>query len=406
MTASSRRSFLALAGTGGAALVLPGCAAQPPSAESRLPATANGSVTRPRGRPKGPIVKPTPTTDFVLHGSNNAEMRFERMAEASYVTPNRLFFIRSHGPTPRIEAKSWKLMIDGDGVERSIELGYHDLRRLPSKTVTRFIDCAGNGRSFFETLSKREAKGDPWRLGAFGIAEWTGVSLATIFERAGLKKSAAWVTPVGLDEPKVQRPMPLAKALEPDTLLAYAMNGETLPEDHGFPARVIVSGWVGVANVKWVGALRVTGEQPFVKENTEDYVLIGPDHVAAPPAKGPMVTEQVIKSAVALPWDAKLRPGRHTLVGYAWSPRGRIAKVDVSLDGGRTFRAATLVGPNIERAGSRWELAFDAVPGTLTITPRATDEHGNSQIEAGQQTWNEKGYLFGAMVPHPATVAD
>ena len=114
---------------------------------------------------------------------------------------------------------------------------------------------------------------------------------------------------------------------------------------------------------------------------------------------------QLIKSGCCLPWQAKLYAGHQKIVGYAWSPFGTIAKVEVSLDGGRTFHQATLSGPNIERAGTRWEFSFDAKPGALTITPRATDDKGNTQYDIPLQKWNKLGYLFGAMVPHPATIS-
>jgi DMSO/TMAO reductase YedYZ molybdopterin-dependent catalytic subunit len=219
-----------------------------------------------------------------------------------------------------------------------------------------------------------------------------------------VKKGAVSVMPVGLDGSKIQRPMPVAKAMEEDTLLAYRMNGEDLPVDHGFPARVIVPGWAGAASIKWVGSIQVSDTPLFVKMNTMEYVLIGPDYRPEPPAEGPAVTLQTVKSAVALPWKATLRAGKHVVRGFAWSPNGSIARVDVSLDGGKTWKPAELVGPNLPRAGVRWELAIDAKAGELTITPRATDEAGTSQPALSEQRWNKKGYLFGAPVPHPVTI--
>jgi hypothetical protein len=198
--------------------------------------------------------------------------------------------------------------------------------------------------------------------------------------------------------------MTVAKALEEDTLVAYKMNGEPLPADHGFPARVLVPGWVGVNNIKWVGTIAVTEEHNAVEWNTNSYVLIGPDYQPQPPAKGPVIDKQVLKSAAALPWPATLSPGPQKVTGYAWSPDGKVARVDVSVDGGKTFAPAKLVEPNVERAGVRWEFTFEAQPGDLTITPRATDEQGNTQPDVAQQKWNEQGYLFGAPVPHPVTV--
>jgi len=198
--------------------------------------------------------------------------------------------------------------------------------------------------------------------------------------------------------------MPIEKALEGDSLLALRMNSEPLPPDHGFPARVIVSGWVGAACIKWVGSIQVSSKPIFVKMNTEEYVLIGPDYPPEPPAKGRILTTQTVKSAVALPWPATLRAGKQRIIGYAWSPFGTIEKVDVSLDGGATFQKASLLDPNIERAGVRWEFTFDAKPGDLTIMPRARDDKGHTQPTLAEQKWNEKGYAFEAMVPHPVKI--
>jgi sulfane dehydrogenase subunit SoxC len=396
-----RRVFVALLVTGGAGAVLSACAPQAqavvPVSPLPRPAPAPGSV--------GPsIVKPVPDNEFIRHGTSNAETRFELLGEAGYKTPNRLFYVRNHGPTPIIDERTWSLSISGSGIDRPFSLTCEQLLALPSRTVTCSLECAGNGRVFYEELLKKKAEGDPWRLGAFGIAEWTGVSLADVLRSAGLKKSAVDVMPVGLDSARVERPMPVEKAMEGDTLIAYRMNGEPLPPDHGFPARVIVPGWVGVASVKWVGEIIVSETPTHVKWNTEEYVFIGPDYAPVPPAKGPALTTQVIKSGVFLKWPGTLREGPQTIAGHAWSPFGKIAKVDVSLDGGKTNRRASLVGPNLERAGTRWELSFEAHAGDLTITSRATDESGHTQPDLAQQKWNEKGYNFGAALAHPVRV--
>ena len=228
--------------------------------------------------------------------------------------------------------------------------------------------------------------------------------LSEILTRAGIKTSAVDVMPVGLDSEQVARPIPVARAMENDTLLAYMMNGDILPADHGFPARVLVPGWVGVCSVKWVGKIVVSTTPLYTDKNTTSYVFIGPDYQAQGQALGPVVTTQVMKSALCLPWPASLKAGPQKVTGYAWSPAGKIAGVDISLDGGNTFQAASLIGQNIERAGSRWEYSFTASPGSMTITPRATDDHGNVQYPVSQQKWNQLGYVFGAMVPHPVTV--
>jgi len=212
-----------------------------------------------------------PTGDLAL----NAEMRWEAMADADYLTPIDRFFVRNHAPTPRVDPASWRLRIEGPGVERTLELAHDDLTRLPGVTVVRALECAGNGRVFFEEKQDREAPGTPWRLGAIGVAEWAGVQLREILERAGLKETAGWVMIEGLDAVRMRRPLPLWKALEEDTILATGMNGQPLPPDHGFPARTIVPGWAAVASVKWVGRLVVSDEPLYSPWNTAKYVMTG-----------------------------------------------------------------------------------------------------------------------------------
>ncbi len=420
----SRRKFLALLTSGGIAAVIAACSPTPAPTNTAAPTSPPPPTVAPTATSVPPtatsapptaaptpaattavrnINKPIPDQYFIPLGSN-AEMKFEVMANRAYSTPNSFFFVRNHTSTPLIDVKTWKLSVEGDGLEKPFQLTYDDLLKLPSKTVTRFVECAGNGRSFYDTLLKKPAQGGQWRLGAYGIAEWTGVPLSELLNRAGIKQSAVDVMPTGLDSQNIERPMSLKKAMEEDTLLAYLMNGEILPPDHGFPARVIVPGWIGIASIKWVGKITVSEKALFVDKNTNNYILIGPDYQPQPPAKGPIISDQVLKSAVALPWNGTLKAGAQKIVGYAWSPFGKIAKVEVSLDGGKTFQPATLAGPNTERAGTRWEFSFNATPGDLTITPRATDEKGNTQPDLAQQKWNEQGYIFAAPVPHPVKV--
>lgn len=343
------------------------------------------------------LIKSRSPDVFIQHGLYNAETRLESLPSDSLITPTASFYIRNHGPTPTIASETWSLQVFGDGVARPLRLSYLELTSMPSVRVIRYLECAGNGRAYFGELMGRPAEGSQWRDGGYGVAEWTGVPLAAILQRAGVRPHAAWVMPVSLDGERYARPLPLGKAMADDTILAYAMNGAPLPPDHGFPARVLVPGWVGAASVKWVGTLEVTARRPAVQMNTEDYVFLGPDYPLPPPP----LTTLVVKSVVCLPWPAVLAAGRQTVAGLAWSPFGKIAGVDVSLDGGRNFHPARLVGDNLPVAGTRWQFDFDAGPGDLTVTPRAVDEHGHGQPSLAEQKWNEKGYLFAAPVPHP-----
>jgi DMSO/TMAO reductase YedYZ molybdopterin-dependent catalytic subunit len=247
-----------------------------------------------------------------------------------------------------------------------------------------------------------KAEGSQWRLGAIGVAEWTGVPLGAVLERAGVKRSARDVMPVGLDELKVQRPVPLAKAMADDTLLAYAMNGEELPPDHGAPVRALVPGWIGVSSVKWVGRIQVAEEPLFSDWNTTSYVLVGPGYQPEGRAKGPVVTTQVVKSALELPWPARLGRGPQTLHGRSWSGTGSIKTVEVRVDQG-PWAPAPLEAPNEPAAWVRWSYPWEASPGEHTISVRATDSLGNRQPDS--VAFNQLGYLYGGVVAHPVSVS-
>jgi DMSO/TMAO reductase YedYZ molybdopterin-dependent catalytic subunit len=343
------------------------------------------------------IKKPLPAGLFRDYGEN-AEMRWEAMAGGSYVTANDRFYVRNHGPTPVVDAAAWRLRVEGPGVERGLELGHEALLGLGGSSVVCNLECAGNGRIFFEEEQGRPVAGTPWRLGAVGVAEWTGVPLRELLERAGLKENAVEVVPEGADGER--RPLPVSKALEEDTILAYAMNGEPLGLDHGFPARVVVPGWYAVASIKWVCRIHVSEEAVLTPWNTEEYVMVGAEG-GAPGTRGPALTVQGIKSTLELPWPGRLAAGRHTLSGRAWSGGGEISHVDYSLDGAE-WRRARLEGPNSPRAWTRFVFEWDAPPGRHEIRLRATDAAGNTQPDA--VPYNELGYHYNAVVGHPVTV--
>jgi DMSO/TMAO reductase YedYZ molybdopterin-dependent catalytic subunit len=380
----SRRRFLTAGGAAGAAAM---AGAAETAAAAQAPAKTGG-----------PHVKPLPREVFIDHGLNQ-ETRLETLR--GYVTPASHFFVRNHTNTPSVDLATWRLRIEGNAVEQPLQLSFDELQRLPSRSVICYVECAGNGRGFFKELQGKVASGTQWRFGAIGVAEWTGVPLATVLEmarvRPGTPRDVLNVLVEGLDSVKVRRPMSLAKALEEETLLAYAMNGEPLPPDHGFPLRAIVPGWVGINNVKWVGRVEVRDQAIDVPTTTTSYVLDGPDY----PTKTP-VRLQTIKSAVALPWGASLPAGRHRVRGFAWSPAGRIRGVEYSLDRGASWRPATLREPNLPRAWVRWDFEWDARPGDHVIVTRATDERGNTQ--PASIPWNAQGYGYNVPVPHPVKV--
>ncbi|MEU3646125.1 molybdopterin-dependent oxidoreductase [Lentzea sp. NPDC034063] len=342
------------------------------------------------------IVKPLPDTDFIVHGTN-AETRWEALRGTGSLTPVSKFFVRNHTSTPLIDPTSWRLEIHGSGVTRPLSLSLRDLRALPSCSVEAVIECAGNGRSFFTTQQGQTVSGTPWKLGAVGNARWRGVSLGLLLRLAGLRRSAVDVLPAGLDAEyvtggvnlgRVRRPLPVAKALD-DVLVAYEMNGADLPPDHGFPARLVVPGWIGIASIKWLGSLEVSASALHSPWDTQYYRLLGPTY----PAEGTLVTSQVGKSAFELGWGAVVPAGRQVLTGRSWSPDG-VRKVEVSTDG-RSWRRATPVS----RGGwTRWQVPWQATPGEHVLRARVDGQPDESP-------YNTQGYLFGAVVRHPVTVA-
>jgi DMSO/TMAO reductase YedYZ molybdopterin-dependent catalytic subunit len=408
----SRRDLLRFFGGAGLA-----AAGLPLLAERRVNSAAARSGPVPaagQAAASGPIVKPLPPEWFYVYGSN-AEMRWEVMRGKGYLVPAENFFVRDHTSTPLIDASTWSLKVFGTGLAGSppasspLVFSYEDLLRLPATSVTAFIECAGNGRSFFASQQGETVTGTQWLLGAIGVAEWRGVRLATVLERAGLTPSAVDVMPYGLDPDyvtggvdygPVRRPIPVAKALD-DVILAYEMNGRPLLPDSGFPVRFIVPSWAGISSTKWVGQIEVSDTPLFSYWNTQAYRLFGPSY----PSGGTPITRQVVKSAFELEWNAQLAAGQpYLLTGRSWSGNGRIAHTEISTDGGVNWRRAI---PRDRGAASAWQLwKFPwrpPSPGAYTLQARATDITGATQSATVPS--NTLGYLFGAIVQHPVSAS-
>ncbi|MGV9873810.1 sulfite oxidase [Streptomyces cellulosae] len=393
----SRRRLLTLLAAAGTAGALP--------LSAPVPARAADGDT---------IVKPLPPETFVRHGTN-AETRWEALRGIGHHTPNDLFFVRNHTATPRIGADDWRLKLWGSGLrggpgeDRPVEFGYDDLRRLPSVTRTAFVECAGNGRSGFTTQQGETVSGTPWGLGAIGVARWRGVPLSTVLRRAGLSPYAVDVQPRGLDAEyvsggeslgRVRRPLPLSKALH-DVVLAYEMNGEPLPPDHGHPVRVLVPSWVGIASIKWVGDIEVSAQPLFSPWNTTFYRLFGPGH---PEGGSAPLTRQTLKSAFELARGATFPVGRgQVLTGRSWSGAGPVDRVDVSTDGGASWRQARLLERPRPDTWTRWSVTWKPrTRGATRLLARATDTAGRTQPDVSVH--NTQGYLFDAVVRHEVTV--
>ena len=324
----------------------------------------------------------------------------------SWITPNDTFFVRSHLATPNVERSAWTLAIKGS-VERPLTLRLDDLRAFPQVTSVVTLECAGNGRAFFEP----PVAGVQWQKGAVGNARWTGVRLADVLQRAGARTSGQFVLLDGADRPvgtvpDFARTLPVAKAIHRDTLLAFEMNGSPLPVAHGFPLRAIVPGWEGAYWVKWLTSIDVLDAQHdgFFVQTAYRYPKqpVAPGTVVPANEMEPL-TGLTVKSLVVSPGDgAALPAGRLRVAGFAWAGEAEIARVHVSTDGGRSWQDAALGRDRAPYAWRAFEYDWRGAPaGVYTVVVRATDSRGRTQPEA--PPWNPSGYLWNA--PDRVTVS-
>jgi DMSO/TMAO reductase YedYZ molybdopterin-dependent catalytic subunit len=331
----------------------------------------------------------------------NLEMPFSSLD--GFITPNESFYVRCHFPIPEIAASDWRLKMEGD-VEAPYELSYEELREMESRTIPATLECAGNNRIFLEP----KAKGVQWALGAVGNASWTGVPLASLLERARPKAGVTEVILEGADEGTVDktptpsgkisfcRSLPLSKA-QADVLLAYEMNGEKLSATHGFPLRAIVPGWYAMASVKWLRRIIVT-EKPFNGfYQSLDYSYW--DRSGSLPTLAPL-TEQQTKAEIARPENGETIPVNsiYRIHGAAWSGTGEIARVEISVDAGRTWNDAALLGAPVKNAWRLWEYEWrTTAAGPRTIMARAQDSRG--VVQPTERSADRGTYMIDHLLP-------
>jgi DMSO/TMAO reductase YedYZ molybdopterin-dependent catalytic subunit len=305
--------------------------------------------------------------------------------------PNARFYVRSHFQIPNLNPATFRLTVSGC-VKRPLNLSLRDLHSMPSQTLIVTLECAGNGR----TLFRPPVDGEKWNLGAVSTAEWTGVPLAEILDRAGVLPQAREVLFIGADggtlaghsEPiRFERSLQLDDARYP-VLLAYAMNGESLPILHGYPLRLIVPGWYAVASVKWLAEIELI-DQPFsghYQTAKYCYEFQRNGQVVCEP-----VTLQRVRALITEPApNQEVRAEELTVRGVAWSGAAPIARVEVSLGGG-SWQEARLVSERKRYSWQWWELITRAKePGIVTLCARATDLAGHTQPEVAE--WNYLGY--------------
>jgi DMSO/TMAO reductase YedYZ molybdopterin-dependent catalytic subunit len=321
------------------------------------------------------------------------EAPFDRLD--SYLTPTDLFYIRSHFTAPDLDRHAYQLRIGG-AVEQPLALSYDDLRSMRSETRVATLECAGNGRIFLVP----PVQGAQWELGAVSTAEWTGVPLRALLERAGLADDVCEIVLEGADRgaPKEEPAppgaisyawsLPLAKALEGDVLIAYAMNGRDLPKDHGFPIRAVVPGHYGMASVKWLTRIHALREPFHGYWATTDYAYwAAMDGKPVRRALG----EMKLKSQIARPSVyATLPPDRiYTVSGAAWAGETDVARIAVSTDGGRSWADAEFVDPVRRHAWRRWTFDWHTpdMPGQYTLLARAQATDGTLQPDAHDRNY-------------------
>jgi sulfite oxidase len=321
------------------------------------------------------------------------------------ITPVERFFVRSHTYVPEVRLVDWKLRIDGL-VEHPLTFTLAGLAKLPRVELTGVLECAGNGRSFYEP----RVPGAQWRFGSVGNARWAGVRLRDVLQKAGLKPGATQLLLDGADVPlgkmpDFQRTLPVAKGLHADTLLAWQMNGKPLTAEHGFPLRVIAPGWAGDSWVKWLQHIEVLD-----RDFEGFWMKTGYRHPSHPVAPGTAVdprdmvpvTDLNVKSVIARPGDWAA-PGLITVQGVAWSNAAPVTKVEISFDAGRSWNMANLTGRPAKYGFRRWTYSWQAVEGRHTLVSRATNSAG--QTQPLHEEWNPSGYLWNVAQPRTVVIA-
>lgn len=334
----------------------------------------------------------------------NLEFPFPHLK--SWKTPNEHFYVRSHFAVPEIDPKTYRLSVTGH-VEKPLELTLEGIRKMEPVTQPLTLECAGNGRVHLVPA----VRGLQWDAGGVGNAEWTGVPMASILERAKVKAGAAEVLFVGADKGAIaadpatpgaihfDRSLPMEKARQPEVMLAYKMNGEDLPPSHGFPLRAVVGGWYAMASVKWLSKIIVLDRPHAGYWQTMDYT-----YFARNPGEVPTVVPVAAiqpKASISRPALAEVVPAGkpYRVFGAAWAGDSAVKTVDVSADGGKTWKVAELQGKPVPFCWRLWSFVWNVPqqPGKFKIVARATDEKGNVQPE--KRDSDRRSYMINHLVP-------
>jgi len=296
------------------------------------------------------------------------------------ITPNGLFFCRDHSGTAHIDPNKHRLMIHGL-VERPMVFTLEDLKKLPSESRIHFIECPANGSTEWRAPQFNSLQ---FLKGMMSCAEWTGVRLKTLLDIVGLKPNAKWMLAEGADDSNMGRTIPVEKALD-DAMIVWAQNGEALRPEQGYPLRLLLPGWEGNLNVKWLRRLEF-GDKPWhAKEETSKYTMLRPDGKAVQ-YFWPMEVNSVITSPCPdKPWTHLKKGDIVEIEGLAWSGHGKIKGVDISFDGGKNWVPAKLKGLVLPKAWTRFSYIYKWEGKPLLLASRAYDEVGNIQPTIDQE---------------------
>lgn len=328
----------------------------------------------------------------------------------SFLTPTELFYVRSHSPAPKLSAESYRLQIGG-AVRNPFSLTYQQLREMPAVTRLALLECAGNSRVFLVP----QVPGAQWELGAAGNAEWTGIPLSALLERAGLEDDACEIVLEGPDRARPSekpipaapvayaRSLPRAKALQPEVLIAYQMNGHDLTEDHGYPVRAIVPGHYAMASVKWLTRIHAVKEPFKGYWQTSDYAYW--DYAEGHPVRRPL-GEMRVKSEIfrPAPYETVAPNQAYTVFGAAWAGETEVTEVLVSTDGGQTWAEAEFIDPVHRYAWRRWRFNWVTPKerGQCKLLSRAKAANGDFQPDKHDE--NYASYVIDHVLPIEITV--
>ncbi len=353
------------------------------------------------------MTTPTRNSQLIVHQEYplNAEPPANRLRQ-SFLTPQPLFYVRTHGSIPAVDPTSYRLLVTGL-VEQPRELSFDELQSMaPAHTVTATLECAGNRRA--ELMAVKPIPGEvAWGASVIGTATWRGVPLREVLRAVGVQADARYVAFTSLDEAQFAgetvhfgSSITLEKAFSPDVLLAYEMNDEPLAPEHGFPLRVIVPGYIGARSVKWLREIRLQERSSTNPYEARDYKLFPPEitRQTVDWSRAKPMEDLILNAVITTPQEGDtLAAGPTRIQGYAITGEGTpVERVELSVDGGKTWTTANIVERADPYAWCFWEVTVALAPGDCRLIVRAWDASKQTQPEDMSRVWNFAGYMNNA----------